>query len=83
VDTRGFRDGNHTVRVRASTAGFFSLIDEVTFTVKGAPPKLTAGVPAGFLFLAVAVAVSAPIVYVVQRHQARIRQRDAGPRENF
>jgi len=83
VDTRGFRDGNHTLRVRASSAGFVSLEDEATFTVKGAPPKVAGVVPAGFMFLAVAVAVSAPILYFVRRHQARIRLRDASPRENF
>jgi subtilisin family serine protease len=83
VDTRGFKDGNHTLRVRASSAGFVSLADEVTFAVKGAPPRVSSVVPSGFLFLALAVAVCAPIVYVVRRHQARMRRREEGPRENF
>jgi len=51
--------GNHTVRVRASGAGFFSLVNEGTFTVKGAPPRANGGLPSGFLFLAIVVALIA------------------------
>lgn len=84
VDTRGFSDGNHTVRVRAVGAGFFSLADEVTFKVQGAPPRATTGLTDGMVFLLVAVAVCVPAIYAVRKRVVRGRSESTlEPLENF
>jgi hypothetical protein len=84
VDTRGFRDGNHTVRVRAVGAGLVSLVDESTFKVQGAPPRSAVTLSDGVLFLLAAVAVSVPAVYAVRKRVVRSRSASTlEPRENF
>lgn len=84
LDTRGFSDGNHTVRVRASSAGVKSLVDETNFRVQGAPPRVSVGVPGGIAFLVAAVAVSAALFYYVRQRVVRARAARAfPPRESF
>jgi subtilisin family serine protease len=84
VDTRGFADGNHTVRVRAVSGGVYSLVDEATFRVQGAPPRASEGLAGALTFLAAAVAVSAGLFYYVLRRVLRAREaRALRPRENF
>ena len=74
IDTRGFTDGNHTVRVRAQGAGLYSLESEQEFTVQGASARVNAGVPGSFLFFAAAIALCAPAAYYVYTRQARARE---------
>ncbi len=83
VDARGFADGNHTVRVRASTGGILSLADEVTFSVSGALPRDTPILTGGVAFAVGAAAISAGIVYYVRRVKARRAAAQAAPRESF
>jgi subtilisin family serine protease len=84
VDTRGFADGNHTLRVRATTQGIHSLADTVTFRVQGAAPRPVELSVGSVAFLAAAVAVSVFVVYNVRQLVIRRHQRAAEPpRESF
>jgi serine protease AprX len=84
VDTRGLADGNHTVRVRASTAGIYSLVDESTFGVRGASARPTGGLAGGLVFLVSAIGVSAAAFFYIRQRVLRIRHPEPpAPPENF
>ncbi|HKZ58396.1 MAG TPA: S8 family serine peptidase [Candidatus Thermoplasmatota archaeon] len=83
VDVRGFADGNHTVRVRASAQGILSLTDEVTFNVAGALPRPGPLLTSGVAFLIGAAAISAGVVYYVRRVKLRPVAPQEPPRESF
>jgi len=84
VDTRGFSDGNHTVRVRATSGGVNSLTDTVVFRVQGAEARPTAVLTSGIAFLIIAVAASALVVnFVRQRIRRNGEPLPPAPRENF
>lgn len=84
VDTRGFSDGNHTLRVRATSAGVNSLTDVRTFAVRGAAPRPVELSATSIAFLAAAVAVAVFVVYNVRQLRLRRATRaNEPPRESY
>jgi hypothetical protein len=84
VDTRGFADGNHTVRVRATSQGVNSLVDTTMFRVVGADAKPVAISAGSLTFLIAAVAVAIFVVFNVRKTVLRRREGHAQPpRESF
>jgi subtilisin family serine protease len=84
VDTRGFTDGNHTLRVRATSQGVNSLVDTTTFRVVGAAPRPVEISVGSLSFLIAAVAIAAIVVFNVRKIVLRRREGEAQPpRESF